>query len=122
MSAAGKLIILREFAAFPELSPQAQSLLDSLPPASVNGLLPGFSSASHREGTMKTNLKQQLEQLPKMARAAIRELWLELFGKLPHPKLRRELLVPILAYRLQEKAFGGLKPSTAKRRRQRVLR
>jgi len=115
ISYGGKLITLREFAALPERSLKAQSLLDSLLPASVNGLLPGFSPASHREGTMKINLKQQLDQLPQMERSALQKLWLELFGKLPNPKLRRELLVPILAYRLQEKAFGGLKPSTAKR-------
>jgi hypothetical protein len=86
-----------------------------LPWQSGNGLLPGFSPASRREEKMKINLKQQLDQLPKMERTALQELWRELFGKLPHPKLRRELLIPILAYRLQEKALGGLKPSTAKR-------
>jgi hypothetical protein len=64
---------------------------------------------------MKLDLKHQLDQFPKMERAALRELWRELFGKLPHPRLRRELLVPILAYRLQEKVLGGLKQSTAKR-------
>jgi hypothetical protein len=64
---------------------------------------------------MKIDLKQQLDQLPKMGRAGLLNLWQELFGRLPNPRLRRELLVPILAYRLQEKALGGLKPSTAKR-------
>ena len=47
-----------------------------------------------------------------MKRAALRQLWEELFGKLPHPRLRRELLIPILAYRVQEKTYGGLKLST----------
>jgi hypothetical protein len=42
-----------------------------------------------------------------MERAKLRELWLELFGQLPHPRHRREVLIPILAYRLQEKALGG---------------
>jgi hypothetical protein len=42
-------------------------------------------------------------------------LWQELFAKPPHPKLRRELMVPILAYRIQENACGGLKLSTRKR-------
>ena len=45
----------------------------------------------------------------------MRELWRDLFGNLPHPKLRRELLIPIIAYRMQEKALGGLKPSTFRR-------
>jgi hypothetical protein len=52
-----------------------------------------------------------------MERAKLRGLWLELFGQFPHPRLRREVLVPILAYRLQEKAMGGLKPAIAKRLR-----
>ena len=63
------------------------------------------------------NLEQKLNELPAMERAKLRELWLELFGQLPHPRLRREVLIPILAYRLQEKALGGLKPATAKRLR-----
>jgi len=45
----------------------------------------------------------------------LRALWHEVFGKPPHPKLRRELLIPIIAYRLQERALGGLKPATLRR-------
>ncbi len=66
---------------------------------------------------MKADLEQQLKQLPEMGRKALQELWLGLFGNLPHPKLRREILIPILGYRLQEKALGGLKPAIAKRLR-----
>src|SRR5260370_2534063 len=66
---------------------------------------------------MKVDLDEQLKQLPGMNRATLRALWQELFGQLPHKRLRRELLVPILAYRLQEKALGGLKPSIARRLR-----
>ena len=64
---------------------------------------------------MKTDIKQELRQLPQLQRTALRERWRELFGKLPNPRLRREILIRILAYRMQEKALGGLKPSTAKR-------
>ena len=42
-------------------------------------------------------------------------LWQELFAKPAHPRLRRNLMIPILAYRIQEQAYGGLKPSTRKR-------
>jgi hypothetical protein len=42
-------------------------------------------------------------------------LWQELFARPAHPKLRRDLMIPVLAYRMQEKAYGGLKPSTLKR-------
>jgi hypothetical protein len=66
---------------------------------------------------MKADLKAQLERLPGLKTAELRALWGEVFGSSPHPKLRRELLIPILAYRLQERALGGLKPSTRRRLR-----
>ncbi len=55
---------------------------------------------------------EELQRLHSISRSELQELWQELFGKPPHPKLRRQLLVPILAYRIQEKAQGGLKAST----------
>ncbi|MGC2529889.1 MAG: DUF2924 domain-containing protein [Candidatus Acidiferrum sp.] len=64
---------------------------------------------------MKANLEDQLTRLPTMDTGALRGLWRNLFGNMPHPKLRRELLIPIIAYRRQEKALGGLKPSTVRR-------
>ena len=66
---------------------------------------------------MKFPLDQQLAALPKMSRKTIQALWADLFGKVPSPSLRREVLVPILAYRLQEVTFGGLKPASEKRLR-----
>ena len=66
---------------------------------------------------MKASLDAQLERLPRLKTGELRKLWGEIFGSSPHPKLRRELLIPILAYRLQERALGGLKPSTARRLR-----
>jgi hypothetical protein len=64
---------------------------------------------------IQATLNQQLATLPKMSRKALQALWLRLFLKPPIPSLRREVLVPILAYRLQEVAFGGLKPAVEKR-------
>lgn len=52
-----------------------------------------------------------------MERKALQALWQQLFGKLPNPGLRREVLVPILAYRLQEFSCGGIKASVEKRLR-----
>src|SRR5580700_60078 len=66
---------------------------------------------------MGLDLEAQLERLPQMKREALRGLWKELFGGLPNQKLRREILIPILAYRLQERALGGLKPAIARRLR-----
>lgn len=66
---------------------------------------------------MSNNLEACLQEIPKLDRKGLQELWLKLFGAPPHPKLRRELLVPVLTYRTQEKALGGLRPSTCKRLR-----
>ena len=60
---------------------------------------------------IKPSLNQQLTALPKMERKALQALWERLLQKPPNPALRREILVPIIAYRLQEAAFGGLKGS-----------
>ena len=66
---------------------------------------------------MTSELHERLQQLPGLDRRALLDLWLELFGRPAHQGLRREILVPILAYRMQEKALGGLKPSTCNRLR-----
>src|ERR1039458_10635025 len=47
---------------------------------------------------------------------ALRQRWAALFGDDPAPNLGRALLTRAIAYRLQERASAGLKPST-----QRVL-
>lgn len=66
-------------------------------------------------GKVKADLDAQLSQIPGMKTGQLRALWRELFDRPPHPKLRRELLIPIVAYRLQERALGGLKQATAHR-------
>jgi hypothetical protein len=48
-----------------------------------------------------------------MRRTELRKLWRNLFDREASPQLRRETLIPILAYRIQEKARGGLKASIA---------
>lgn len=47
-----------------------------------------------------------------MPAPGLRRLWQDLMDSSPAIGLRRELLIPILAYKLQEKAYGGLKPNT----------
>ena len=53
-------------------------------------------------------IDQRLADLPKLGKTALRELWKQLFSAPPPPQLRRLLMIPILAYRLQEQAFGSL--------------
>lgn len=62
-------------------------------------------------------MNQQRAALPEIDRRALQALWVSLFDRPPNASLRREVLVPILAYRLQEKAYGGLKASVAKQLR-----
>jgi len=70
---------------------------------------------------LSTSVDDQLKGLPGMSREDLQSLWTKLFGKPPSPALRRENLIPILAYRLQERAFGGLKAAVVKRLRQIAL-
>jgi Protein of unknown function (DUF2924) len=58
---------------------------------------------------MPDPIPQRLTTLPKLSKTALRELWKELFNAPPPPQLRRHLMIPILAYRLQEQAFGSLR-------------
>jgi hypothetical protein len=59
-----------------------------------------------------------LTQLPTMDRKALLKLWHDLFDRMPSPALHKGMLILILAYRIQEKAYGGLKESTLKRLRE----
>ncbi|HTF66563.1 MAG TPA: DUF2924 domain-containing protein [Edaphobacter sp.] len=49
---------------------------------------------------------QLLEKLPSLSKAQLKELWRK--SSPPSPRLRRELMLPILAFRLQEISHGGL--------------
>lgn len=64
---------------------------------------------------MTVAISAKLAELPYLPTPQLRDPWQELFAKPAHPKLRRDLMIPILAYRIQEKAYGGLKLSTRKR-------
>ena len=57
-------------------------------------------------------LLPQLDQLRQLSAEELTKQWRVLFGAAPPKKLRSSLLVQGIAYRLQEKALGGLKPST----------
>jgi len=59
-------------------------------------------------------LASELEQLHELTSEELRERWQTLFGAEPPPKLRSSLIVQGIAYRLQEKALGGLKPATVR--------
>jgi hypothetical protein len=59
---------------------------------------------------MADDVSRRVQELPNLDTSALRALWQNVFPTPPHPKLRRELMIPILAYRIQEQAYGGLGP------------
>jgi hypothetical protein len=67
---------------------------------------------------MPDPIAQRLTTLPKLSKTALREMWKQLFDSSPPPQLRRHLMIPILAYRLQEHAFGSLTAANRGRLRQ----
>jgi hypothetical protein len=69
---------------------------------------------------MKASLDQQLAALPTLPREELRRLWQEEFDRPLYRRMRHEIVTRILAYRLQERAFGGLKASTANQLRELV--
>jgi hypothetical protein len=66
----------------------------------------------------KNNIAQHLAGLPNLSKVGLCKLWNEFFGAPPSPHLRRNLMTAILAYRIQEEAFGSLSVATRNRLRQ----
>jgi hypothetical protein len=61
---------------------------------------------------MDKDISTQVAQLPDLSKGQLGELWQKLYKKPAPPGIRREILIPFLAYRIQEIAYGGLKPAT----------
>jgi hypothetical protein len=57
-------------------------------------------------------LELEIARLADLDVPALRQKWAVLFGASPSPRLGRVLMLRAIAYRLQEKVFGGIKPST----------
>ena len=58
------------------------------------------------------DLAGEIATLNTLEPAALLQKWKALFGTGPSPLLARIFMVRAIAYRLQERRFGGLKPST----------
>jgi Protein of unknown function (DUF2924) len=56
-------------------------------------------------------LAEQLTQLGGLDGESLKQRWRDLYGAEPPPRVSRSLLRQAIAYRLQENALGGLKPS-----------
>jgi len=60
----------------------------------------------------RETLASEIASLSKLGIDELRERWKAMFGKAPSRDISRSFLTRAIAYRLQEKAFGGLKPAT----------
>jgi len=57
------------------------------------------------------NNTDQILELHKLSRSQLLDRWQKLYGKTPPSGIRREVIIPFLAYRIQEKTEGGLGPA-----------
>jgi hypothetical protein len=64
---------------------------------------------------MPDSIAVRLASLPKLHKTELHSLWNELFHNQPPQQLRRNLMVPILGYRLQELSLGSLTPSAIRK-------
>ena len=67
---------------------------------------------------MSDTLEVEIAALPKMNLAQLQAKWWRGLKQAPPPHIRKQLLVPLLAYKLQEQAYGGLKPGVKRRLRE----
>jgi Protein of unknown function (DUF2924) len=63
-------------------------------------------------------LEDEIASLPVLSKAELLTRWRERLKEPPPSHLNKPILVPLLAYKLQEQAFGGLKPAYKRRLRQ----
>ena len=61
------------------------------------------------------DVPEVLKALPEMSKAALCQRWQECFSKPAPEGVRMELMVRMLAYRIQEQAFGALNPKIRRR-------
>jgi len=92
--------------------------LDSSSNQSVTGCMTLLQETPATHKSMTSAISEQIAAFPSLSRAELLALWKENYGQDPPTNLSRVLLVQILAYRIQEKAFGGLSEGARKRLRE----
>ena len=65
----------------------------------------------NQEVRMSNEINANIKELPRFRTCQLRSLWLQLFAKPPQLKLQRDVMIPVLAYQIQEDTvlhgFGG---------------
>ena len=64
---------------------------------------------------MSEVLEREIAALPNMNLAQLQAKWRSRLKEELPPHIRKQLLVPLLAYKLQEQVWGGLRPATRRR-------
>jgi hypothetical protein len=59
-------------------------------------------------------IEAEVDQVRSLGIDALRRRWRLMFAALPPKGLTKDLIARIIAYRIQEQAFGGLEPAMAK--------
>ena len=67
---------------------------------------------------MNATLSDQIVRLPAMSKPELLSIWAKNFNHAPPAALRKDLMVPILAYRIQEREYGGLSNTSRKKLRE----
>ena len=63
-------------------------------------------------GTQAEEISAEIAALAALGINDLKSRWRDLYDTEPPPRISRELLTRAIAYRLQEREFGGLAPST----------
>jgi hypothetical protein len=71
-------------------------------------------TGSWNQGVTRQNCSAKLAELETMSGSELRQLWSELTRNSKISGLRRELMIPLLAYKIQERIYGGLPPKVAR--------
>lgn len=70
-----------------------------------------------KEANVLDHTEQQLESLPRLSKTELEKRWQQLLKTTPSPKLRRPLMIRLLAYRIQEHACRSISAATESRLR-----
>jgi len=68
-------------------------------------------SACRGQVKVHNRVSRQISELRSMSRPQLLDVWQTVFRKIAPAGIRREILIPFLAYKIQENAYGGLEPS-----------
>src|SRR5580704_17351689 len=64
---------------------------------------------------MSDPIASRLTSLPKLSKTDLHDLWKDLFQKAPPRQLRKDLMIPILDYRMQESSLAALRVDARRR-------